>query len=92
MLVDAVTIVACASRVEWLEAVAAPEDAASRALLDQVGVALVISDGVAEGRGRLQLLGRARVNRRAVLTLVSDAAVEKGDKDVDASRVQLSTR
>jgi L-amino acid N-acyltransferase YncA len=69
VLLDAVTTVAYSNGIEWLEAVVKPDNAASAALLTRVGVTLSFDDGVLEGRGRLRLMERARVNRRAVLAL-----------------------
>ena len=89
-LLDAVTTVACASRIEWVEAVAVPSNAASVALLAQVGVTLVFRDGLLEGRGRLRLLERARVNRRAVLTLAGHIASVTG-RELDMSLVAIPT-
>ena len=71
-LVDAVTTVACASGVRWLEATVEPGNRASVALLSRLGVRLVPHDGLLEGRGRLRLGGRRpRVDRRAVLALAA---------------------
>ena len=78
-LVDAVTTVACASGIRWLEATVEPGNRASVALLNRLGIRLVHHDGLLEGRGRLRLLDRPEgVDRRAVLAVAAraGAAVE----------------
>ena len=73
-LVDAVTTVACANGIRWLEATVEPGNRASVALLNRLGIRLVLDDGLLEGRGPLRLLsGPARVDRRAVLGLAAQA-------------------
>ncbi|WP_426241631.1 GNAT family N-acetyltransferase [Nocardioides sp. LHG3406-4] len=56
VLVDAVTTVARASGVEWLEVVVEPDNAASVVLLTRLGIRLHLNDGLLEGRGRLRPL------------------------------------
>ena len=73
-LVDAVATVADASGITWLEATVAPDNGASIAVLDRIGVRLHPEDGLLEGRGRLQLPEPARVDRRAVLALSGQPA------------------
>lgn len=68
-LVDAVATVADAAGITWLEATVAPDNAASIAMLDRIGVRLHPEDGLLEGCGRLRLPEPARVDRRAVLAL-----------------------
>ena len=68
-LVDAVATVADAAGIRWLEATVAPDNRASIAVLDRIGVRLHPEDGHLEGRGRLRLPEPARVDRRAVLVL-----------------------
>ena len=79
-LVDAVTTVARANGVRWLEATVEPGNRASVAVLTRLGVRLIPSDGLLEGRGRLRLLGRpSRVDQRAVLVLAAQAAAHDGN-------------
>lgn len=80
VLLDAVTTVAHSNGIEWLEAVVQPDNAASAALLARVGVTLICDDGVLEGRGRLRLMERARVDRRAVLALAAHSLSASTDQ------------
>ena len=73
-LVDAVTTVAHARGIAWLEATVEPGNLASVSVLARVGVRLALSDGLLEGRGELRLAPSARVNRRAVLALADQLA------------------
>lgn len=73
-LVDAVATVADAAGITWLEATVAPENGASIAILERIGVHLVPEDGLLEGCGRLRLAEPARVDRRAVLALSGQPA------------------
>ena len=78
-LVDAVTTVACASGIRWLEATVEPGNRASVALLGRLGIRLVHHDGLLEGRGRLRLLDRPKgVDRRAVLAVAAQVAAQVG--------------
>lgn len=73
-LVDAVTTVAHDRGIRWLEATVEPGNLASEAVLARVGVRLVPSDGVLEGRGELVPPPSGRVDRRAVLALADQPA------------------
>lgn len=73
-LVDAVTTVAHDRGVRWVEATVEPGNLASKAMLARVGVRLVLSDGLLEGRGELRPPASSRVNRRAVLALAGQLA------------------
>jgi RimJ/RimL family protein N-acetyltransferase len=73
-LVDAVTNVARARGITWLEASVESGNQASEAVLARVGVRLFPVDGLLEGRGELHLAPTSRVNRRAVLALASQSA------------------
>lgn len=76
-LVEAVTTVARAHGIIWLEATVEPGNEASLAMLARVGVRLSLRDGLLEGRGRLSLAGVvSRVDRHAVLSLASLVAAE----------------
>lgn len=69
-LLDAVTTVACAHGITWVEASVAPGNHASVVLLGRIGVRLTPVDGLLEGRARLHPLAHpSRVDRRAVLAL-----------------------
>jgi GNAT superfamily N-acetyltransferase len=71
ILVDAVTTVAAANGVRQVEATVVPGNQASIRLLGRLGIRLVVADGLLEGRGRLQLLDPALVDRDAVVALAS---------------------
>lgn len=73
-LVDAVCTVARAYGIARIEAVVAPDNAASIALLRRMGVRLVDDGGVLDGRGRIRLPVPARVDRDVVLRLAARAA------------------
>jgi RimJ/RimL family protein N-acetyltransferase len=74
VLVDAVTTVAHARGIRWLEATVEPGNLASEAVLARVGVGLVLADGLLEGHGELRPAASSRVNRRAVLALADQLA------------------
>ncbi len=74
VLVDAVTTVAHANGVVWLEAYVAPGNEAAALLLSRLGMTLTLRDGLFEGRARLRLMEPPRVDRRAVLRLAAQAA------------------
>jgi GNAT superfamily N-acetyltransferase len=75
VLVDAVTTVARSRGITWMEALVEPGNLASEAVLARVGIELVLSDGVLEGRGELcPAPSPARVDRRAVLALAAQSA------------------
>ena len=84
-LVDAVATVACARGIRWLEASVAPGNRASEAMLARVGVELVLSDGLLEGRGELRLPHPSRVNRRAVLALAGQPASSASNEAATSS-------
>ena len=84
-LVDAVTTVAQAHGIVWLEASVAPGNAGSVVLLARLGMSLVLRDGLLEGRARLRLMEPARVDRRAVLRLAEQEAAHCCDEAVGAS-------
>jgi RimJ/RimL family protein N-acetyltransferase len=74
-LVDAVTTVARANGITWLEATVEPGNAASEALLARAGVRLVSVDGLLEGGGEPRpVRWSSPVNPRAVLALAVPAA------------------
>ncbi len=74
-LVDAVTTVARANGITWLEATVEPGNAASEALLARAGVRLVSVDGLLEGGGEPRpVRWSSPVNPRAVLALAAPAA------------------
>ena len=74
-LVDAVTTVARARGITWIEATVESGNLASEAVLARVGIELVLSDGLLEGRGELRPApSRSRVNQRAVLALAGQWA------------------
>ena len=74
VLVDAVTTVAHANGVAWVEASVAPGNQAAVVLLSRLGMSLALRDGLLEGRARLRLMEPPRVDRTAVLTLAAQAA------------------
>lgn len=74
VLVEAVCTVATAYGVERVEAVVAPDNAPSIALLRRMGVRLVHDGGVLDGRGEIRLPVPARVDREAVLRLAARVA------------------
>ena len=79
-LVDAVTAVARAHGITWLEATVEPGNLASEAMLARAGLRLVPHDGLLAGRGRLGLVpAPSRVDRRAVLAVAERAAAEETD-------------
>ena len=69
-LIDAVTTVARANGIEWLEATVAPGNKASVLMLDRLGITLALDDGLLEGSGQFTL-PFSQVDRRAVLALVA---------------------
>ena len=73
VLVDAVTTVAHANGVVWLEASVAPGNEAAALLLSRLGMTLTLREGLFEGRARLRLMAPPRVDRRAVLRLAAQA-------------------
>lgn len=74
-LVDAVTTVARASGITWLEATVEPGNTASQSLLARAGVRLLLADGLLEGGGEPRPLpSSSRVNARAVLALAAQSA------------------
>ena len=74
-LVDAVTTVACARGITWMEATVESGNLASVARAGPLGIRLVLSDGLLEGRGELRPApSRSRVDRRAVLALAGQWA------------------
>lgn len=83
ILVDAVTTVAHVHGVEWLEATVAPGNRGSVSLLGRLGIRLVPTDGLLEGRGRLRPLHPpSGVDRGAVLALASLHAAREDDQVV----------
>jgi RimJ/RimL family protein N-acetyltransferase len=74
-LVDAVTTVARARGITWLEATVEPGNLASEAVLARVGIDLFLSDGLLEGRGELRPApSTSLVDQRAVLALAGQEA------------------
>ncbi|WP_416956635.1 GNAT family N-acetyltransferase [Nocardioides sp. T5] len=74
-LVDAVTTVARARGITWMEATVESGNLASEAVLARVGIELFLSDGLLEGRGELRPASPPSVvNRRAVLDLAGQGA------------------
>jgi len=74
-LVDAVTTVARARGITWMEATVEPGNLASEAVLAQIGIELFLSDGLLEGRGELRPApSTTLVNQRAVLALAGQEA------------------
>jgi len=89
VLVDAVTTVAHAQGIVWLEASVVPGNAGSVALLARLGMDVVLRDGLLEGRARLRLMEPPRVDRRAVVAL---AALAAGPARGDAAGVRGLTQ
>jgi RimJ/RimL family protein N-acetyltransferase len=73
-LVDAVTTVARARGITWMEATVEPGNLASEAVLARVGIELFLADGLLEGRGELRPAPSTLVNQRAVLALAGQEA------------------
>ncbi len=74
-LVDAVTTVARARGITWMEATVESGNVASEAVLARVGIELVLTDGLLEGRGELlPAPSSSLVNQRAVLALAGQWA------------------
>ena len=55
-----------------------PSNAPSRRLLAQIGIPLVLADGLLEGEGPLRLLPQPRVDRAAVVALAAGRAAGCG--------------
>jgi RimJ/RimL family protein N-acetyltransferase len=91
-LVDAVATVADAAGITCLEATVAPDNGASIAVLDRVGVRLHPEDGLLEGRGRLRLPEPARVDRRAVLALSGQPDRQPANRASTAAATSSSRR
>ncbi len=90
-LVDAVTTVARARGITWMEATVEPGNLAAEAVLAGVGISLFLSDGLLEGRGELRPApSPTRVNRRAVLALGGQASATRASSAAPTSSSRRS--
>ena len=70
VLLDAITTVAAARGIRRVVATLSPSNTASRRLLDKVGAATRLVDGLLEAEGPLRLLDPPAVDRSALLRLL----------------------
>src|SRR5512139_45284 len=74
VLLDVVTTVAAARGVRRIQATTAPANAASRRLIDRLGVTSRVVDGLVESEGPLSLLEPSVVDRSAVVRLACEGS------------------
>lgn len=74
VLLDVVTTVAAARGVRRIQATMAPTNAASRRLVERLGVRSRVVDGLVESEGPLRLLEPAAVDRGAVVRLACEGS------------------